>query len=131
MNKHIKKNLQSISSNWSNYYMDFILGLSGNYEIHATGCWLGQFAVWGVSITCMQTNVQWPAYEAPRYPLWPSELVRPLPVVLLQLLQHMMAAQSRRNHNLQNSIFCFCFSFVCVFFFKLDVDFFNCIFKYR
>lgn len=33
-------------------------------------------AGWGesVSITCMQTNVQWPAYVAPRYPLWPSEL---------------------------------------------------------
>lgn len=27
----------------------------------------------GVSITCMQTNVQWPAYVASRYPLWPSE----------------------------------------------------------
>lgn len=37
----------------------------------------GWWGVWGVSITCMQTNVQWPAYVAPRYPLWPSELECP------------------------------------------------------
>lgn len=106
--------------------------------------------VWGVSITCMQTNVQWPAYEAPRYPLWPSELARPSPAILLRRTRRRLAARSRRSRNLQKSIFCFCFSlsvlflFIYLFFFffcclflcvagggrNFIFIFFNCMYKY-
>lgn len=49
----------------------------------------------------MQTNVQWPAFEVPRYPLWPSELVHLWPGDLSQPVQHMMATRNLQNHSLE------------------------------
>lgn len=95
-------------------------GKNGNHwvfpEEGGGGVW-AFCGVWGVSITCMQTNVQWPAYEAPRYPLWPSELARPSPAILLRRTRRRLAARSRRSRNLQKSIFCFCFSLLVLFLF--------------
>lgn len=36
----------------------------------------------GSVLLACKTNVQWPAYEVPRYPLWPSGLECPLPRAL-------------------------------------------------
>lgn len=55
----------------------------------------------GVSITCMQTNVQWPAYVASRYPLWPSVPECPSPGAPSQLLRHIAVTRNLQNHNLK------------------------------
>lgn len=54
----------------------------------------------GVSITCMQTNVQWPAYVASRYPLWPSEPVCPLLADPSLHLRRKQPPRNQQNHNL-------------------------------